>query len=102
MKIKTNDQVKVLSGKDKGKTGKVLQVFKAEQKIVVEGLNKIKKHLKSKSKTEPGQVIELSSPFAVSKVMLICSKCGKTTRVGYKMDGDRKKRVCSACQQFID
>ena len=102
MKIKTNDTVKVLSGKDKGKTGKVIQVFPVERKIVVENLNKIKKHLRSGKKGEKGQIIELASPLAVSKVMLVCTKCGKPTRVGYKLDGDKKKRVCGKCHEFID
>lgn len=102
MKIKTNDNVKVLSGKDKGKTGKVIQVFTANSKVVVEGMNKIKKHLRSGKQGEKGQVIELSSPMAVSKLMLICTKCNKPTRVGYKLDGDKKKRVCANCKEFID
>ncbi len=102
MKIKTNDNVKVLSGKDKNKTGKVIQVFPGDSKVVVEGLNKIKKHLRSGKQGEKGQIIELSSPMAMSKVMLICTKCGKPTRVSYKIDGDKKKRVCAKCNEFID
>lgn len=102
MKIKTNDKVKLISGKDKGKTGKVIQVFPVDQKIVVEGAHIIKKHLRAKSKSEKGQVIELASPLSASKVMLICPKCEKPTRVTYKLDGEKKKRHCRQCQQFID
>ncbi len=102
MKIKTNDKVKLLSGKDKGKTGKVIQVFPIDQKIVVEGVHIIKKHLRAKSQSEKGQVIELASPLSVSKVMLICTKCEKPTRVTYKLDGEKKKRYCRECKQFID
>ncbi len=102
MKIKTNDKIKMLSGKDKGKTGKVIQVFSDDNKVVVEGVNIIKKHLRAKSQTEKGQVIELSAPIAVSKTMLVCPKCDKPTRVSYKLDGEKKKRFCRNCKQFID
>lgn len=102
MKIKVNDNVKVLSGKDRAKTGKVTQVFAQNGKIVVDGINKIKKHLRAKSQTEKGQVLELFAPLAASKVALICPRCQKPTRVGYKLDGDKKKRVCRACSEFID
>jgi large subunit ribosomal protein L24 len=101
MKLKTNDNVTVISGKDKGKTGKVIQVFKAEDKIVVEGVNKIKKHIRSRKQGEKGQVIELSGPMATSKVMLVCPRCGKPTRVGAKIDGDKKFRVCAKCHEVI-
>ncbi len=102
MKIKTNDNVKVISGKDKNKTGKVLQVFPGDMKVVVEGLNQIKKHLKTRKQGEKGQVIELSGPMAISKVMLVCPKCQKAARVGYTMNGDKKQRVCRACKAVID
>ena len=102
MKIKTNDQVKILSGKDGGKTGKVIQVFTAEQKVVVEGMNLIKKHLRARSQSEKGQVIELSAPMPVSKVALLCPKCQKAARVGYKLEGDKKMRVCRKCKAVID
>ncbi len=101
MKIKTNDNVKVISGKDKGKTGKVIQVFKAEGKVVVEDVNKIKKHIRSRKQGEKGQVIELSGPMAASKVMLVCPRCSKPTRIGAKIDGDKKFRVCSKCHEVI-
>ena len=102
MKIKTNDKVKIISGKEKGKEAKVIQVFPTDSKVVVEGANIIKKHLRAKSKTEKGQTIELSAPIAVSKVMLICPKCAKPARVGYKFEAGAKKRLCRACEQFID
>ncbi len=102
MKIKVNDQVKILSGKDRTKTGKVIQTFPADAKVVVEGLNIMKKHLKTRKQGEKGQVIELSSPINTSKVAVICPKCSKAIRVGYKMDGDKKKRWCRKCQNFID
>ncbi|MCX6779579.1 MAG: 50S ribosomal protein L24 [Candidatus Magasanikbacteria bacterium] len=102
MKIKTNDKVKVLKGKDRNKEGKVIQVFPQAEKLVVEGLNIMKKHLRTKKAGEKGQVIELSAPLRVANVMLVCPKCGKATRVSYKKDGEDKKRVCSKCKEFID
>jgi len=101
MKIKTNDRVKIIAGKDRGKEGKVIQVFSAGEKIVVEGVNIMKKHLRPKKRGEKGQVIELSSPFAASNALVICEKCGKPTRVGYKIDGGIKKRTCRKCKEFI-
>lgn len=101
MKIKTNDNVKVMSGKDAGKTGKVIQVFPKDETVVVEGVHVMKKAIKSRKKGEKGQVIELSTPLHMSKVALICSKCNKPTRVGYKMEGNDKKRICRKCKELI-
>ncbi|HLC70160.1 MAG TPA: 50S ribosomal protein L24 [Patescibacteria group bacterium] len=102
MKIKTNDQVKIIQGKDRGKTGKVIQVFRADNKVVVEGMNKIKKHLRARKQGEKGQTIELSAPITGSNVMLVCTKCQAPTRVGYKFEGDKKMRVCRKCKEVID
>lgn len=102
MKIKVNDKVKVITGKDYGKEGKVIQVFPKAGRVVVEGLNIMKKHLRARKRGEKGQVIELSSPVDASNVMWICPKCAKAARVGYKIDGSTKKRVCRKCQEFID
>lgn len=102
MKIKTNDNVKVLSGKDRGKTGKVVQVFKKEGRVVVEGINTMKKHLRTRKAGEKGQIIELSAPFDGSNVALVCPKCSKATRVGYKIEGDKKVRWCKKCKLLID
>ncbi len=102
MKIKTNDKVKVLNGKDKGKVGKVIQVFADQEKVVVEGVNIMKKHLRSGKQAERGQIIELAGPIHQSKVALVCPKCEAAVRVGYKLEANEKKRICRACQQFID
>ena len=102
MKIKANDKVKIVAGKDRGKEGKVLQVFTDSDRVVVEGLNIMKKHLRPKKHGDKGQVIELSAPLCVANVMLLCPKCGKVTRVGYRQDGDKKKRICRKCKEFID
>lgn len=102
MKVKINDKVEITRGKDRNKSGKVIQIFPKNNKVVVEGLNKIKKHMKSHKKGEKGQIIELSVPLQISNVSLICPKCSKKTRVGYKLDGDKKMRICKKCSEIID
>ena len=113
MKIKRNDTVKILSGKDKGKTGKVLKVLvsaqsKDQTKVVVEGLNLRYNHVKARRQGEKGQRIMFPAPLAISKVALICPKCGKPTRVGYKLleqrpetTREKKQRVCKKCGSVI-
>lgn len=101
MKIKTNDNVKIIAGKNRGKEGKVVQVFPKEGKIVVEGVNIMKKHLRPRQRGEKGQVVELAAPFSSSNAMLLCAKCGKPTRVGYKLEGGKKIRVCKKCKEAI-
>jgi len=102
MKIKSNDKVKILTGKDKGKSGKIIQVFSDKGKVVVENVNIMKKHIRSQKQGEKGQILELSAPIDVSNVALICPKCNKDTRVGYKIEGKDKKRVCKKCNEIID
>lgn len=102
MKIKSNDKVKIVAGKDRGKEGKVIQVFPSARRVVVEGLNIMKKHLRPKKHGDKGQVIELSAPLNAANVMLLCPKCSKVTRIGYRLDGDKKKRICRKCKEFID
>ncbi|OGH77775.1 MAG: 50S ribosomal protein L24 [Candidatus Magasanikbacteria bacterium RIFOXYC2_FULL_40_16] len=105
MKIKTGDNVKVLSGRDRGKTGKVIQVLKSKKNgqnyAVVEGVNLRKKHLKTRKAGEKGQTIELSFPIHISNVMVIDSNTKKTTRVGYKVEGKEKKRISKKSGEFI-
>lgn len=105
MKIKTGDNVQVLSGKDKGKSGKVTQVLFHKQKerwfVVIDGVNKRKKHLRA-ARGQKGQIIELSAPIDASNVMLVESKTGKTTRVGFAIEGSAKKRVAKKSGEYID
>lgn len=106
MKIKKGDQVLIITGKDRGRKGKVIKSLPKEEKIVVEGLNIIKKHTKPKKQGEKGQVIEIAAPLLVSNVKLICPKCGKTTRIGYKKVLDPKSkeskvRICKKCGQEL-
>jgi large subunit ribosomal protein L24 len=101
MKIKKGDTVLVISGKWRGKTGKVLRAFPKELKVLVEGVNIVKKHQKPRRAGEKGQIVEIPKPIPISKVKLICPSCKKATRVGYKIEGDKKFRVCKKCGQKI-
>ena len=107
MNIKKGDKVQIIAGKDKGKTGKVLQVFPEKNRVSVEGLNLLIKHMRPRRQGEEGQRIEFPAPLNISNVMLVCPKCGKTTRVGYKIvkvEGkrDKKYRECNKCKQTVD
>ncbi len=107
MNIKKNDRVKILAGKDKNKSGKVLQVSRKDGRVSVEGLNLLIKHLRPSREGEKGQRIEFPAFINVSNVSLICSKCGKSTRVAHKIvkleNGKNKKfRVCKKCGETIE
>ena len=97
MNIKKNDKVVVLSGKDKGKEGKVLTAMPAEKKVVVEGVNVATSHVKPRKQGEEGGIVRREIPMYVSKVMLVCPKCGKPTRVASKVEDGKKVRVCKKC-----
>ena len=101
MKIKKGDQVLLISGKDKGKKGKVMNVFPKEGRIIVEGVNLIKKSVKPKKSGEKGQIVQRAGSVSVSNAKIICSKCGKAERLGYKIEGEKKYRVCKKCGQGI-
>lgn len=101
MKIKKGDLVLIISGKWRKKSGKVLKVFPKEGKILVEGVNLVKKHLKPRREGEKGEVIEVLKPIAVSKVKLICPECKKPTRVGFKRVNGKKVRECKKCKKQI-
>jgi len=104
MKIKNGDTVLIIAGKDKNKTGKVVEIFPRKNKIMVENLNLVKKHVRAKRSGEKGQRIEVARPIDTSDVKLICPKCKKPTRVGYRMmaEGREKKaRICKKCGQEI-
>lgn len=101
MKIKKKDKVKIIYGKDKGREGTVEKVYSKSNKILILGINIYKKHIKKNEKMPKGGTVELPRPLDVSKVMLICPKCTKTTRVSYKIEKERKFRVCKKCQSRI-
>ena len=97
MKIKKDDKVIVLSGKDKGKQGKILSADPKAMKVVVEGVNVATKHQKPMKQGQEGGIIKVETPIYASKVQLVCPKCDKGTRVGYKLVDGKKIRVCKHC-----
>jgi len=99
MKIKKGDQVLIISGKDRGRKGKVLEVLSKENRVVVEGINIKKKHVRPKRSGEKGQIVQLPGPIHASNVKLICKNCGKPTRLGFKIEAGKKIRICKKCGQ---
>ena len=97
MNIKKDDKVIVLSGKDKGKQGKVLIADPKAEKVVVEGVNVATKHQKPRQQGQEGGIMKVETPIYVSKVQLVCPKCGKATRVAHKITDGKKSRVCKKC-----
>ena len=97
MNIRKDDKVIVLSGKDKGKEGKVLSADPKGGKVVVEGVNVASKHMKPKKQGDQGGIIKMETPIYACKVMVVCPKCGKPTRVAHKLDAGKNVRVCKKC-----
>ena len=97
MNIKRDDKVIVLSGKDKGKSGKVIAADPKAEKVIVEGVNVATKHQKAQKKGQDGGILKIETPIYVSKVQLVCPKCGKATRVAHKITDGKKTRVCKKC-----
>lgn len=95
--VKKGDEVMIISGKDKGKKGKVLEISPSEGKVIVEGRNMVTKHVKPRRQGELGGIVKAEGPLYACKVMPVCPKCGKATRVGHKINGDKKVRVCKHC-----
>jgi large subunit ribosomal protein L24 len=93
--------VKLIAGDDKGKTGKVMSVFPHAAKIVIEGLNMRKKHIRPRRQGQKGEVVSVPAAVPVSRVMIVCGKCGKATRIGASMTGGKKIRVCGVCGEAI-
>lgn len=101
--IKKEDTVLVISGKDKGKRGRVLQVMPKDKTLLVEQVNMIKKHMKPNNQYKQGGIIDKENPIAVSNVMLVCPKCDKPTRVANTpLEDGRKLRSCKQCKEVLD
>jgi len=98
MKLKVNDLVKVVAGKDKGKDGKITKIIPKDLKVIVEGANKYKRHLKRQSKENPGGIVEVERPLPIANVQLICPSCKQITRVSFKGVRPEKVRVCAKCE----
>ncbi len=101
MKLKKGDKVEVLMGKYRGKTGKILTVLNDRGMALVEGVNIYKKHQKAKRQGEKGEVVLVPRPLRAANLMLVCSNCGRPTRIGHKFEGDKKIRVCKKCSAAI-
>ena len=101
MRIKKGDNVQVLSGNDKGKTGEVLEINPKTDKIIVKGVNVRKKHVKARKQGEESGIIAIECAIPSSKVNVVCSKCGKATKIGYQKEKDQKVRVCKKCGATI-
>ena len=101
-KIRKDDQIMVVAGKEKGKTGKVLRVDPEKGKVYVEKLNMVKRHQKPSAKYKHGGIIEKEAPIHASNVMTLCAKCKGPVRTGKKLDGDRRVRFCKKCGEVLD
>jgi len=106
MKIRKGDKVKIMVGKDKGKEGVIDRVYPKQEKILIQGMNLIKRHVKKNQEMPKGGIIDVPKPIRTSSVMLICPKCGKNVRVGYKVDKNlpggrhgKKVRICRKCKE---
>lgn len=103
MKIRKNDTVLVIAGKDKGKKGKVRFAYPKKERVLVEGINFIKKHSRARGRVRQAGIIDLEAPIHVSNVMLFCQKCNQPTRIGFTFLEDGKKvRICRSCKEVID
>jgi len=95
-KIRKDDTVEIIAGKDKGKRGTIVRVITDKDRVIVSGANIVKKAMKKRSQQDRGGIVEIEAPIHVSNVMIVCKKCG-ATRIGYKIEGDKKVRVCRKC-----
>ena len=99
-KLRKEDLVQVIAGKDKGKQGKILRIDRDKGRVIVAGINMMKKAMKKKNQQDRGGIAEIEAALHISNVMIICKKCGPV-KIGYKIDGDSKKRVCRKCGEVL-
>lgn len=97
MKIKKGDTILVIQGKDAGKVAKVLKAFPKEGRVLAEGIHMVSRHVRPRRQGEQGQVVKVAAPFNVSNVKFVCPKCNKAVRLGYKITGNKKMRLCKKC-----
>ena len=101
--LKVNDQVEVITGKDKGRVGKILRIYTKTNRALVERVNMIKRHTKPTAAGQQGQIVEKEAPVPVSNLMVVCPKCTETARIGRKtLDDGSKVRVCKKCSESIE
>ena len=99
-KIRKDDTVQVIAGKDKGKRGTIVRVLPKKDAVIVSGVNIVKKAMKKRSQQDQGGIAEIEAPLNISNVAIVCKKCGPT-KIGYKIDGDKKVRVCRKCGDIL-
>lgn len=99
-KLKRDDSVQIISGRDKGKSGKVLRIDRVKEKVIVQGLNMVKKAVKPKQQNDKGGIIDVEAGIALSNVMIVCRKCGPT-RIAIDTSGETRKRVCRKCGEAL-
>ena len=103
MRFRREDTVQIIAGKDKGKRGKVQRVLPKDDRVVVEGANMIKRHIRARPNVRQAGIIQQEAPFHISNVMLVCTHCDRAVRVGYKfLENNQKVRVCASCREVID
>jgi large subunit ribosomal protein L24 len=101
--IKKNDLVMVTDGREKGKSGRVLRVFREKERVIIEKINFIKRHARPHGQQKRGGILEKEAPLHISNVMLLCEKCNKPVRIGHRMlEGGKKARFCKKCGEFFD
>ncbi len=101
IKLKKGDKGIMLSGKDKGKIGKILKVWREERKVMIEGLNLVKKHQRPRKQGEKGEIVSKPRFVPISAIAFYCGSCKKGVKVGTRLSGDKKERICKKCQQVI-
>ncbi|MDX1607637.1 MAG: 50S ribosomal protein L24 [Candidatus Spechtbacterales bacterium] len=101
MKVKKGDKVLIIHGKNRGKTGKVISTLPRRSRVVVEGVNMQKKHVRPRRQGEQGEIVELPGPIDISNVKVVCPRCGKAARMGHKKEGEAKVRLCKKCGKSI-
>lgn len=101
MKFIKGDEVKVTAGKDKGKVGKIEKVFSKLNSVLISGVNEYKRHVKDQTQKDKSSIVTINKPLPVGNIVLVCPNCRKITRVGYKIDGKEKIRICKKCKKKI-
>ena len=100
LKIRKDDTVQVIAGKDKGKRGAGVRVIAKKDSVIVSGINMVKKAMRKRSQQDQGGIAEIEAPLNISNVAIVCKKCGPT-KIGFKIDGDKKTRVCRKCGEAL-
>ena len=100
--IRRDDEVRVVSGKDRGRSGRVVRVLPREGRVMVEGVARAKKHSRPSKRRQQGGIIDIEQFVDISNVQVVCKSCGQPTRIGHRIDGDRKVRVCKRCESDLD